>query len=421
VSDRVLDADGAAEHAPAAQAESRRLTTHSAWVSLAELRMGVLLTSVCLLLGSAPAASGQDSFAGVARIVAVGDVHGDFEQFVAVLRAAGVVDARRRWTGGRTHLVQTGDVLDRGPNSRKVLDLLMALEKSAARAGGRVHALLGNHEVMNMIGDLRYVSDGEYAAFRSIDSETLRDRAFDLLADPARKAEAAYRRAWDATHPLGWVEHRQAFGPNGTYGRWLRRQNAIVRINDMLFMHGGLSPALATLSLAEINARIRKELEDPERLEGGLAIDEQGPLWYRGLVELPEDDLRDHVDGLLTHHQVRHIVVGHTIRAPAIIPRLSGKVLPIDVGLSAVYGGPAAGLIVEGTRLFALHRGSKLPLDGDVAAYLAQAAALDPPPSPLLKLIEGQTPQQEPPGVTLPEPERSAPTAAPPGALHIRH
>src|SRR6188768_2119025 len=104
------------------------------------------------------------------RIVAVGDIHGGYDRFVAVLRAAGVINNRDRWSGGRTVFVQTGDVVDRGPDSRRALDLLRRLERDAERDGGRVYALLGNHEVMRMVGDWRYVSEREYAAFRTIDS-----------------------------------------------------------------------------------------------------------------------------------------------------------------------------------------------------------------------------------------------------------
>src|SRR4029453_4250905 len=91
-------------------------------------------------------------------IFAVGDVHGAYDRFLAILRGAGLVDGRARWTGGRTILVQTGDVLDRGPASRRVLDLLRQLERDAARAGGQVHALIGNHEVMRIVGQWTDVS-----------------------------------------------------------------------------------------------------------------------------------------------------------------------------------------------------------------------------------------------------------------------
>src|SRR5207248_1697127 len=107
----------------------------------------------------------QDVWTGVERIVAVGDVHGDYEQFTGVLASAGLIDGHGDWTGGKTHLVQNGDIVDRGPDSRAVMDLLMKLEKQAAAAGGAVHALIGNHEAMNVYGDLRYVSPGEFASY----------------------------------------------------------------------------------------------------------------------------------------------------------------------------------------------------------------------------------------------------------------
>lgn len=365
---------------------------HGRWSGLM-----ALVAFALVLPATTPA---EEIFDKVERIVAVGDVHGGFDDFVGVLRAAGVIDARNRWSGGATHLVQTGDVPDRGPASRKVFDLLMELEKQAPRTGGRVHALIGNHEVMNIIGDLRDVSDAEYAAFRTGDSAALRDRAFELLADPAKKAEPGYREAWNAQYPLGWVEHRQAFGPKGKYGKWMRTHATVVRVGDLLLMHGGLSAKYADLTLAQINEQVRKELDDPTLLQGGMAVDEEGPLWYRGLARDPEPALAAHVDQVLQRHGARHIVIGHTIVAPAIVPRLNAKVITIDVGLSAVYGGPPACLIWEKGQLSVLHRGQRVPLpkDGNLRAYLEKLAAIDPAPSPLLNVIDTLAPVPQPVG-----------------------
>src|SRR5688572_657396 len=119
------------------------------------------------------------------RIVAVGDIHGAFDNFVAILRAAQIIDNRNRWTGGRAVLVQTGDILDRGPDSRKAIDLLRRLERDAQRAGGRVVTLLGNHELMRLISDWRYVSAGEIAAFRTGDSEQFREQVMAALNEQA--------------------------------------------------------------------------------------------------------------------------------------------------------------------------------------------------------------------------------------------
>ena len=187
----------------------------------------------------------------------------------AILRAAGLVDGRARWIGGRAILVQTGDVLDRGPASRRVLDLLRQLERDAARAGGQVHALIGNHEVMRIVGHWNDVSAAEYAAFRQRDSEEVRDRLFEILsADAAKRARAAgqpfdadaFRRLFVKEIPLGYVEMRQAFGPDGEYGKWLRQHSAMVVINGVAFVHGGVDVDSATLGCEGINAGVTQDV-----------------------------------------------------------------------------------------------------------------------------------------------------------------
>jgi hypothetical protein len=200
------------------------------------------LLCVFLVVSSLPAAPIQWSWTGVDRIVAVGDLHGDYDEFVAVLQSAGLVNRGADWIGGKTHLVQLGDVPDRGPNPRKIMDLLIKLEKQAQRAGGYVHALIGNHETMNIYGDLRYTTPREFAEFRDARSERNRQHYYDqVVMEMRKKAEAegskvvideAFRQKWEAEHPLGWVEQRVAFGPNGEYGNWIRGHNTVVRIND---------------------------------------------------------------------------------------------------------------------------------------------------------------------------------------------
>ena len=336
------------------------------------LRFLLIVAGVVLidLAGSASHAAPKDTWSGVERIVAVGDVHGDYGQFVRVLRAAGVIDENNSWAGGKTHLVQTGDVPDRGPDSRKAMDLLMRLEKQAKKAGGFVHALIANHEAMNVYGDLRYVHPGEYAAFRQSQSGEVRD----------------------ANYPLGYFEHRRQFAPNGKYGKWICSHNAVIKINDVLFLHGGIGPNYVALTIPQINNRIRRELEDFGKLRGGMAMNPEGPLWYRGLAQRDRESEEPHLQALLDQHGANRIVMGHTIVAQAVMPRFGGRAIFIDVGMSAFYGGPAACLLIEGGQLFAIHRGKKLPLPTtdarpDLLAYLKKAAALDPAPSPLAKTI----------------------------------
>ena len=153
----------------------------------------IIFTVFIFLLPNAVSAD-QSIWTGVERTVAVGDVHGDFDQLTAVLRSAGLIDATLQWSGGRTHFVQVGDLPDRGPETRKVLDLMIQLEEQARSAGGAVHALLGNHDAMNVYGDLRYVTPEEFASFRDSNSEKVRESFYQrhleqLAADPERKGE----------------------------------------------------------------------------------------------------------------------------------------------------------------------------------------------------------------------------------------
>jgi hypothetical protein len=361
------------------------------------------MLTLLLGLGVSASVSAQDTFTGVDRIVAVGDVHGDYGQFVTVLQQAGVVDNKNHWTAGRTHLVQVGDVLDRGPDSRKVMDLLMDLERQAEHAGGRVHALIGNHEAMNILGDLRYTTAGEYAAFRTSTSDKLRDRAFAAMADSARKNDPEYRKQWDAERPLGWVEHRLAFGPNGRYGAWIRSHNAVVKIDDYLFLHGGIGPQYADRSLGDLNSAVRQALGPNAPAGQTIADDPEGPLWFRGLALGDEAAMAATVDQVLAHFAVSHIVIGHTVTGGTVMTRNGGKVIMIDVGMTAVYHGPPACLVIEHGKPSTIHRGQKLelPLGGDPLPYLEKAAALDPSPSRLQRTVDSL---------------RAAVTARPPGA-----
>jgi TPR repeat protein len=336
----------------------------------------------------------QDVWTGVERVIAVGDVHGDYEQFTAVLASAGLIDGDGNWTGGKTHLVQTGDVVDRGPDSRAVMDLLMKLEKQAAAAGGAVHALIGNHEAMNVYGDLRYVSPGEYASYAR-GGEASRQIGYGE-GGVRERAKPQIVRIGMATPdtPAGYAEHRAAFAPDGVYGRWIRTHNTIIKINRTLFVHAGLGKKYEDWDLDRINDEVRAELNDFTKLHGGIATDEEGPLWYRGLASGNEQELAPLMDELLKKFDVDRIVVGHTYAQAAITPRFNGKLVMIDIGLSRVYDniGKVGCLEIDGDHAFAIHRGQKLELPTDetgpeMLKYLKEAASLDPKPSPLEKRI----------------------------------
>jgi len=335
--------------------------------------------AVLLALSAVPHASARADEAPAScnlstpnRVVAVGDVHGAYERFVKILQAAQLVDNRQKWIGRGAVLVQTGDVVDRGPDGRRVLDLLRRLEGEAERAGGRVLALIGNHEVMSMAGDLRYVSPAEYGTFRNGESTDLRDRVLTALTGRAESSARgsgekfdrdAFRGEFLAQTPLGQIERQLAFGPEGEYGRWLRGHDTVVKVNGVLFIHGGISPTVAALGCEGINEAVRRELKelpvDGARLSTFLATRENGPLWYRGLAVENEATLAGDLTMMLEKLQARAIVVGHTVTPNnRITARFGGRVVQIDTGMlgEAFFpGGRASALEIQDGRFVAIY------------------------------------------------------------------
>ena len=301
------------------------------------LRFWIRVVAVLLLALAATVARAASSceWEAVEHVVAVGDVHGAYDRYVEILTVAGVIDANGRWAGGSTHFVQLGDVVDRGPDSRKALDFLRRLEREAQSAGGRVHVLLGNHEVARMLGDLRLTALAEYEAFAASGSEALRER-FLLTLKPAERDEALKQT------PLGQIEMRQAFGRDGEYGKWLRQLPVTIKINGIVFVHGGISPAVAPLGCSAINDQVRRELTsdlDKTRTAplASLAARVDGPLWYRGLTQEP-DAFAPQVTDILSKLGARVIVIGHTVSPTGRIgTRFDGRVVQIDTGMQPAY------------------------------------------------------------------------------------
>lgn len=308
---------------------------------------GVIPGAFMPATGPVHAASSPCEIEGVDRIVAIGDVHGAYDRFVELLQQAGLIDARLNWTGGRTHLVQLGDTVDRGPDSRKVLDLLRRLDVDARRAGGAVHALLGNHEVMRMLGDLRYTTPGEFAAFVTPRSQQL--RAGLIAQSPRSERERLAKET-----PLGWVEMRTAFGRRGDYGPWLRTHDVAVRIDGIVFLHGGISPGNAGRSCNDINNTVRREMggdEDATREAplSSLAASNDGPLWYRGLAQEP-DTFEPRFDEILRKQGARAMVIAHTVVPGGRVGvRFGGRLFEIDTGMQPAYvgDGRASALQIE--------------------------------------------------------------------------
>ena len=357
-----------------------------------------------LLVCSLPLSAGasQWQFSGAERIVAVSDIHGAYDAMVATLHNAEVIDADLGWSGEGTHLVIVGDILDRGPDSREAMDLLMRLEQEAETAGGRVHVLVGNHEAMNLVGDLRYVSREEFADFAAEETVEERER---WLAEYARRKNGngdisdELRRDFDERFPEGYFAHRREFAADGTYGAWLLSQPVVVVVNGTAFVHGGLSPMIADIGLDGVNGTLAGELERYVENLGPLvdagvltpmdsfyahqrilenympAVDADaalmdaiaetreladsdvhapdGPLWYRGNVACCRLVEEERLQAALDAIGATRVVIGHTpTQGRRILQRFDGDIIEVDTGmLSERYGGTGNALIIEGDRL----------------------------------------------------------------------
>ncbi|MGB1261419.1 MAG: metallophosphoesterase [Cognaticolwellia sp.] len=259
-------------------------------------------------------------FTTTENIAAVSDFHGQLALMTKILSNNGIIDQQGDWAFGRGHLVITGDVFDRGDKVTEILWFLYQLEQQAELVGGKVHLLLGNHEVMVLNNDLRYIHD-KYQA-----SAELMNKPF-----------------------------AQLYGKNTLLGQWLRSKPVLVKINNMLFVHGGLHPELAKQqrSLSDINDvfkanLVKTELAAPRTGWGKYLHKGDGPIWYRGYFK-PLGASSEEITMLLTHFNIDHIVVGHTSQAQ-VETRHQGRVIAIDSSIKKGQYGEL--LIVENGQHF---------------------------------------------------------------------
>lgn len=349
------------------------------------------------------------STAQAGRIVAVGDVHGEIDGLTAILQEAELIDETGHWIGGNATYMQMGDVFDRGARVREVLDFIMRLQREAKKAGGRVECILGNHETMNLTGFFRDVNPDVYASFVDAKSEKRRNKVWKAVKRyrtlTGEAVDEAAEERWKAENPLGWVEYVEALEPKGHYGAWLRKRPVAVMIDDILFIHGGVSPAIAGWSVAEINETVVRELRtfdrarsylvstgilpptagvvdvaravytilleadkedstdltrrhadqvrDVAEIDNWLLLSPDGPLWFRGAVTWDEAERGDEMAALLDGIGAKSMVVGHTPDSEGRIrSRFDGRVFLIDTGMLSSYyegGRPSALSIEHGT------------------------------------------------------------------------
>ncbi len=260
------------------------------------------------------------------KLMAISDLEGNYTNTVRFLKNAKVIDAQGHWAWKDGHLVLIGDLVDRGYQVTELMWLLRRLEREAQAAGGELHYILGNHEVMVMGGDLRYIHP-KYQ-YMSQQFETTYDKLY---------------------------------GADTDIGRWWRSKNSVEVIGDLLFVHGGYSPSLEALKLSpeKLNTRIRKCLPPAKVVAGTIAenpvADILGPFWYRGYFaqyaagfggKTPPDKIVEN----LKRHNAKHVVVGHTVVKQVGFLDSTKTVIGTDVKWADPDAGE--GLLMEGKQLY---------------------------------------------------------------------
>jgi calcineurin-like phosphoesterase family protein len=267
----------------------------------------------------------------VKKMLVLSDIEGNFAAFRKLLQGNKVIDENFNWTFDKGHLVLIGDFVDRGTMVTEVLWLIYSLEEKAKAAGGQVHYILGNHELMNMSGELKYVN-GRY-----LEHAALMNRPY-----------------------------MQLFGPDTEIGRWLATKNVVERIGDILFTHGGISGYVNYLqiSLKELNEMVRPFYTDSTykfpnaRLE--ILFSEYGPFWYRGYYSGSPKASMEQIDSTLSFYNVSYITTGHTIINDNISSLYGGKIINTDMHHA---GGHSEALLVDNGKFFRVNAaGEQFPV-----------------------------------------------------------
>jgi hypothetical protein len=252
-----------------------------------------------------------------ARVVAIGDLHGDLDATIGALRLAGAIDAQRTWSGGKLIVVQTGDELDRGDDERAIVDLFERLRREAAAAGGQVVPLNGNHEAMNVQGDFRYVTPAGLSAFGGLN----------------------VRSQYAAAAPEPFRQRAEAFLPGGQYARVLATRDVIAVVGDSVFVHGGVLPEHVAYGIERINRETRAWMNG-DGAPPEVITAERAPVWARDYSsDGPSAAACESLSRVLRALGARRMVVGHTVQKGGISSACGDRVYRIDVGLSRYYGG----------------------------------------------------------------------------------
>ena len=281
---------------------SEEISLHDSIERIPDLKNNENYYDISLVEASPPSIYEEPS-----KVIVMGDIHGQYQRMVKMLKSAGVIDNNLNWIWGDGHLVFVGDVFDRGEGVMESLWLIYNLEKKAEKYDGKVHLLIGNHEMMIINNDIRYIANKYYSLTSNLN-----------------------------------INYPELFSTRSILGKWIRTKNVVEIIGETMFVHAGISPELAAkkLSISEINSSFREYLySEPDTLVPDLSRllkGSYGPVWYRGYLtsrsnynKIKQDDL----EAILDQYGVKHVVIGHT-EVDNINRVCNGKVIPVNIPLA---------------------------------------------------------------------------------------
>lgn len=278
----------------------------------------------------------QSEFSQPAKLMVLSDIEGNFSAVRKLLQAQKIIDEDFKWKFDNGHLVLIGDFFDRGEQVTEVLWLIYSLEEKAKANGGYVHFILGNHEIMNMSNDLRYLN------------KKYLDNAY-LLSQP----------------------YLALYGEDSELGRWLRTKNIVEKIGNILVTHAGISSAVnkMNISVPQINKLARPYYADTifnyDDPKSDILFSDFGPFWYRGYYEKTTPAIAAQIDSTLQQYKVNHIITGHSIVADTVSVWYSGKLFNTDVPHAS---GKSEALLIDKQKFFRVNAegGKVLVMDASI-------------------------------------------------------
>ena len=343
-------------------------------------RTRIALLLILSLLTWTVSANSTYEFETPESVYVVADIHGAYDEIHTTLKTHNIIDEKDNWSAGTSHFISLGDLIDRGPSSRKILELFMKLQIEAEKAGGRFHIVLGNHEIMNLTGDLRYVSPEEYAEFAIDEDSAERQKYFDRFLKEQKLTDTPEVKAsFQKRFPKGYFAHRAAYSNEGRYGQWLVNLPFVIKVNSEIFVHGGLSNSLQGKSLVAINTELKQTLIDYMeaakqlkttailsldddfkgslkkvksladspmnqkflKLRQSLLFKNTSPTWYRGTALCHPYFEEEILQANLKQWDANRVWVGHTTTPNREVQdRFGGQLVMLDTGmLKAHYKG----------------------------------------------------------------------------------